>query len=73
MNNISENKTFDFATAVKYLQEGKKVRFVDWSDGEYLYFSVSEYSSVLFHEPSGLEYYANPSFVYSVQWELYND
>lgn len=61
------NNTFDFATAVKYLQEGKKIRQTSWLPSDkYLELRGtslwSNYDSL----------YVFDCYCFSSIWELYN-
>lgn len=67
------NKTFDFVTAVKYLQEGKKVRAL--AEPEHFYYFLKPDTVNL--KPllySSLGYAYGFSYgCFSWEWELYND
>lgn len=61
---MSNNQTFDFPTAVKYLQDGKTVRCVDWKSDYYVFLE----SSILRDSfGSSLEFSCDS---FSLDWEL---
>ena len=71
MTNAQENKTFDFATAVKYLLDGRSVRVVDWGDGIYIsFFGTSMLYA--FYPDSGRELNTFSRWDFTSEWELYN-
>ncbi|MDD3467068.1 MAG: hypothetical protein PHE67_07950 [Campylobacterales bacterium] len=74
MAETNENKTFDFVTAVKYLQEGKSVRCVDWKKDIYI---RANRDGIIRHFSSRTGRPVRITFTFFVShfisdWELYN-